>query len=109
MSPSAQFAQYVIIGLTIGCTYSLLAIGFNIIFNATGIINLAQGEFVMLGAMSMIALSGLHMPVVVAFMLTMLFVGIVGALFQRLTIYPLRNENMAVLVFATLGVSILLI
>jgi ABC-type branched-subunit amino acid transport system substrate-binding protein len=44
MTPSAQVAQYFITGITIGCIYALVAIGFNIIFNATGIINLAQGE-----------------------------------------------------------------
>ena len=108
MTLSAQLAQYVISGITIGCIYAMVAIGFNIIFNATGIINLAQGEFVMLGAMSMVLLSHFHFPFLLAFLMSIMVVGIIGGLFQRLVIDPLRNESMAVLVFVTLGVSILL-
>ena len=108
MTLSAQLTQYVISGITIGCIYALVAIGFNIIFNSTGIINLAQGEFVMLGSMSMVLFSNFHMPLVIAFFLTIMVVGMVGGLFQKLIINPLRNESMAVLVFVTLGVSILL-
>jgi len=108
MTPSAQVAQYFITGITIGCIYALVAIGFNIIFNATGIINLAQGEFVMLGAMTMLLFSNFHLPLIIAFLLSTAAVGVLGAIFQRLIIDPLRNEGMAVLVFVTLGVSILL-
>ena len=48
---SELFAQYLFSGITIGSIYAIVAIGFNIIYNATGIINFAQGEFVMLGGM----------------------------------------------------------
>jgi len=108
MTLSAQLAQYVISGITIGCIYAMVAIGFNIIFNSTGIINLAQGEFVMLGAMSMVLLSHFHIPFLLTFLISIVAVGIIGGLFQRLVIDPLRNESMIVLVFVTLGVSILL-
>lgn len=108
MPVSTQIAQYVISGITIGCIYALVALGFNIIFNATGIINLAQGEFVMLGAMSMVLFSQLHMPLLVAFFMSILVVGIIGALFEKYIIDPLREQQMAVLVFVTLGISILL-
>ncbi|MBI4958550.1 MAG: branched-chain amino acid ABC transporter permease, partial [Desulfovibrio sp.] len=43
--------QYLVSGLTVGATYGLTALGFTMIFNTTGIINFAQGEFVMLGGM----------------------------------------------------------
>ena len=78
MTLSAQLAQYVISGITIGCIYAMVAIGFNIIFNATGIINLAQGEFVMLGAMSMVLLSHFHFPFLLAFLMSIMVVGIIG-------------------------------
>ena len=45
-----SFMQFVITGLSIGYIYGIIALGFVIIFNATDIVNLAQGEFVMLGA-----------------------------------------------------------
>jgi len=108
MTVTAQIAQYVISGITIGCIYALVALGFNIIFNATGIINLAQGEFVMLGAMMMVLFSQFHLPLLIAFFLSLLIVGVVGALFEKFIIDPLQNQQMAVLVFVTLGVSILL-
>ena len=47
--------QYIFSGLTIGSIYALIALGYTIIYNTTGIINFAQGEFVMLGGMLMIA------------------------------------------------------
>ena len=51
------FFQYVVAGLAQGSIYAIVAIGFNIIYNTTGIINFAQGEFVVLGAMTSITLS----------------------------------------------------
>lgn len=51
MDFSQQILQYVLSGLTTGSIYALIGFGFAIIYNATGIINFAQGEFVMLGGM----------------------------------------------------------
>ena len=50
------FIQYLFAGITYGAIYAIVAIGFNIIYNTTGIINFAQGEFVMLGGMIAISL-----------------------------------------------------
>jgi branched-chain amino acid transport system permease protein len=49
------FSQYIFAGITYGIIYAIVAIGFNIIYNTTGIINFAQGEFVMLGGMTAIS------------------------------------------------------
>ena len=54
----SQFLQYLFAGITYGIIYAIVAIGFNIIYNTTGIINFAQGEFLMLGGM--ISISLLH-------------------------------------------------
>ena len=48
---SAQFMQFLLTGLTVGAIYALVALGFSIIFNASHVINFAQGEFVMIGGM----------------------------------------------------------
>ena len=48
---SADLVQFCFAGITMGATYGLVAVGFNIIFNATGALNFAQGEFAMLGGM----------------------------------------------------------
>jgi branched-subunit amino acid ABC-type transport system permease component len=54
---AAQVLQFVFSGLTLGCIYALVALGFTIIFNTTGIVNFAQGDFVMLGAILSASLS----------------------------------------------------
>jgi branched-chain amino acid transport system permease protein len=48
--------QYLMAGVTYGIIYAIVAIGFNIIYNTTGIINFAQGEFVMIGGMTAVTL-----------------------------------------------------
>src|SRR2546430_15334363 len=53
-----QFLQFLFSGVTIGATYALAALGFSIIYNASGVINFAQGEFIMLGGMSAVFLIG---------------------------------------------------
>ncbi len=61
------FIQYLFAGITYGSIYAIVAIGFNIIYNTTGIINFAQGEFVMLGGMISISLMGLlPLPLAIA-------------------------------------------
>lgn len=105
----SQILQYLVTGVSIGSIYGMVAIGFNIIYNATGIINLAQGEFVMLGGLVMVTLSvTLGMPVVLAFILSVAIVAVVGGLFERLAIHPLRNAGVLVLVIVTVGGSIVM-
>jgi branched-subunit amino acid ABC-type transport system permease component len=60
MDLSEQIAQYVITGLSIGAIYAIVAMGFNIIHNTTGIVNFAQCEFISLGGMLMYTLVVLH-------------------------------------------------
>ncbi|MBO6835445.1 MAG: branched-chain amino acid ABC transporter permease, partial [Alphaproteobacteria bacterium] len=50
-----DFLQFMIAGCTIGSIYALVAIGFSVIFNATRIVNFAQGEFLMVGGMSAVS------------------------------------------------------
>ena len=47
----AQFLQFLFSGVTVGATYALAALGFTLIYNASNVINFAQGEFIMLGGM----------------------------------------------------------
>ena len=61
---TSQLVQYLITGLTVGSVYAMVAIGFNIIYNVTDIINLAQGEFVMLGGLVMVTM---HVAVFASF------------------------------------------
>lgn len=107
MSFSSQILQYILTGITIGSIYALTALGFNIIYNATDIINFAQGEFVMLGGMIIIFFTTIvKLPIIIAFLLSVLIVTIIGALFERLAIHPLKDASVITLIIITIGASI---
>ncbi|NWF55295.1 MAG: branched-chain amino acid ABC transporter permease [Syntrophaceae bacterium] len=107
MSLGLQIFQFILSGLTTGSTYALVAIGFSLIHNATGIVNFAQGEFVMLGGMFMITFySFLRLPMLLAFLLTLFCVSAVGFLLERGPINRARSKEILILVMITVGASI---
>jgi branched-chain amino acid transport system permease protein len=109
MSLFSQVLQFLLTGITIGTIYGMVALGFNIIYNATGIINFAQGEFVMLGGMFMVWFTTvLKIPMIAAFALSVIMVTIIGALFERLAIYPLKRPSVLILIMITLAGSIIM-
>jgi len=96
-------------GLAMGSIYALVALGFVLIFNAVGVVNFAQGEFVMVPAFVAVALIELlHLPYPLIYLLTILFMGLFGIVFQRIAYYPLRNRSFLPVVISTIGVSIFL-
>jgi branched-chain amino acid transport system permease protein len=106
---ASQLLQYAVTGITIGSVYAMVAIGFNIIYNVTEIINLAQGEFVMLGGLVMVFLQvSLGLPVIIAFAGTVLIVTLVGLLLDRLAIHPIRQPSVLTLIIATIAASIVI-
>lgn len=104
-----QLLQYTLSGLSTGAIYALIGIGFSIIYNSTGIINFAQGEFVMFGGMlTIFFLNVLMLPLWAAIPCAIAVATVVGLLFERLAIRPLRNATPINLVIITIGGSILL-
>lgn len=104
-----QILQYVLSGLSTGAIYALIGIGFSIIYNATGIINFAQGEFVMLGGLlTLSSLELLKLPLWAAIPFAVAVSTVVGILFERLAIRPLRQPTPINLVIITIGGSILI-
>ncbi len=104
-----QLLQYLLSGLSTGAIYALIGIGFSIIYNATGIINFAQGEFVMLGGMlTIFLLDTVKLPLWSAIILAVLLATAVGLIFERLAIRPLRKASPISLVIITIGGSILI-
>jgi branched-chain amino acid transport system permease protein len=109
MVSTTQLVQYAITGITIGNIYALLALGFNIIYSATGIINFAQGEFVMLGGLVMISLvQTFHLPLIPAFLLAVAAVTLVGMLLEVAAVQRLDKSSHLTIIIITIGASILL-
>ncbi len=107
MSPLEEFLQYLVTGITQGSIYAMIALGFTIIFNATTIINFAQGEFVMLGGMLAITfVTILGLPMWLAFPMSVAAVTVVGGLFYKLALAPMRRPTQIKLIIVTIGGSI---
>ncbi len=103
-----DYLQFALSGISTGSIYVLIALGLITIYNVAGVINLAQGEFVMLGAMLAVTFQGLGLPLALAFALSVLCVTIVGLLTERLTIRPARRAPEVSLIIITIGTSIAL-
>jgi branched-chain amino acid transport system permease protein len=103
----AQILQYCLSGITVGSVYAIVAIGFNIIYNTTGIINFAQGEFVILGAMSAISFSD-AMPLPAAIAAAVLLTAAVGGLIELVFLRRLGGASVLRMIIITIGLSILL-
>ena len=101
------FIQYLMAGITYGSMYAIVGIGFNIIYNTTGIINFAQGEFVMLGGMLSITFLKIA-PLPVAITLAVLCTMIIGAGIEMLFIRWLKNPAVLRMIIITIGISILI-
>lgn len=104
-----QVFQFLLTGVTVGATYALVALGFAIIYNASDVVNFAQGEFVMLGAMSAIALTaGNGLPMWLSLPLAILVTIGVGVMLQRFAIAPARGASVVTTIIITIGASIFL-
>jgi branched-chain amino acid transport system permease protein len=99
--------QYLVAGLTYGAIYAVVAIGFNIVYSATGIINFAQGEFVMLGGMIAVQLSR-SLPLPAAIAGAVLATAAVGALLEAALLRWLWKPSVLRMVVITIGASILI-
>ncbi|OHD66626.1 MAG: ABC transporter permease [Spirochaetes bacterium RBG_13_51_14] len=105
--PFEQLLQYIFSGITSGSIYAIVAIGFNIIYNTTGIINFAQGEFLMLGGMTAISLHS-FMPLPLAILAAVIITSAVGALIDFIFIRRLKSPSVLNMVIVTIGLSIMI-
>ena len=101
------FFQYLVAGITYGTIYAIVAIGFNIIYNTTGIINFAQGEFVMLGGMIAVSMHAV-MPLPSAILAAVLLTMIIGALIEITFIRWLVKPSVLRMIMITIGLSIII-
>ncbi|WP_326543508.1 branched-chain amino acid ABC transporter permease [Pseudorhodoferax sp.] len=102
----ADFMQFVFSGLSTGAIYALAALGFSLIYNASGVINFAQGDFLMLGAMITAAMLGANLPYGLAIAGGVLATVVAGLLLYRLAIKPAGEASVVSLIIITIGASI---
>src|SRR5512135_1877865 len=105
---SAQLMQYLLTGLTVGAIYALVALGFSIIFNASHVINFAQGEFVMIGGMATVSLAAAGLPYLLAIPLAVAAAALVGLALEKFAVEPARGASVVTLIIITIGASIFL-
>lgn len=106
----AEFVTFLVAGLTVGAINALTGLSLLIIYNVTGVINFAQGDFVMLGAMVTILLAGPmgsrdRLPLVVAVVAAVVVVAFIGGLLERVVIHPRRDKGPILLLIMTVGLS----
>ncbi len=101
--------QFIFAGLTAGAIYALVALGFGVVHNTMGIVNFTQVDFVSLGGMLLYsALFAAGLPVPLALLAAVAGVMLVGLLVEVLGVRPSRSTNHLVLIFLTIGLSIIL-
>jgi branched-chain amino acid transport system permease protein len=102
-----DFFQLLFSGVATGSIYALAALGFTLLWQASGTINFAQGEFVMLPAFMMLIFAAAGMPLLLAFAATcVVAVAVLGWAFKRGIADPLLKHGMMPLVVATIGLAI---
>lgn len=97
--------QLVLTGLTIGSIYALVALGFVLIYNVTGILNFAQGEFPMIGALVCATFLAWHASLPFAVLAAVTAAAVLGAVMERLAVEPVFGSHPLTLIIVTFGVS----
>ena len=102
----SDYFQFIASGISTGSIYVLIALGLITIYNVTGVINLAQGEFVMLGAMFGVVFHRVGLLLLPAVLLSVLSTMAIGALVYRVTIRPARGAPEVSVIMITIGTAI---
>lgn len=104
-----QFLQYLVAGVSLGLTYALVALGFVVIFKATGVINFAQGGLVMLGAYLIYNFGATwELPFALAVVLAMITTALVGLIVERLVLRHMIGRPVFAQIMITIGLLFIL-
>jgi len=104
----AFFTEVVITGLLTGVMYSLVALGFVLIFKASGVFNFSQGAMVLFAALTLVGLIEKGVPIWLALILTMVVMIALAFAVERLMLRPLVNQDHIILFMATIGLTFFL-
>lgn len=102
----SELLQFLFSGVTVGAVYALVALGFTIIYNASDVVNFAQGEFVMLGGMITFFSYAAGVPLPLAALVAIVVTAAIGVAMFKLAIEPARGAPVVSLVIITIGASI---
>lgn len=102
----AGFPQFVAGGLAIGAVYGLVGAGFSLVFNATKVINLAQGEAVVIGGLATVSFLAWHLPLPVAIAASLIASAVLGALIYCVLLGAKKGSTELTFVTVTLGIAI---
>ncbi|MFN7249530.1 MAG: branched-chain amino acid ABC transporter permease [Anaerobacillus sp.] len=103
------FLQMVITGIVVGSIYALVALGFVLIYKASDALNLANGEFVLIGSYICLTLVSVYqIPFLLAFLITLVFNALLGMTVERIVLRPLINAPVISVIMATIGLASLL-
>jgi len=98
--------QFIFSGLTVGAVYALVALGFTIIYNASDVVNFAQGDFVMLGGMITYFSHAAGLPLPLAALVAIVVTAALGVGMNKLVIEPARGAPVVSLIIISIGASI---
>lgn len=102
------FLQLLLTGLMVGMVYSVVALGFVLIFKASSVLNFAQGEFLLFSAYFLwTILVPLNLPIWLAFPILLIFATILGLLVERFTLRPMIGQPLVAIIMMTLGLMAL--
>lgn len=104
----ASFVQFLFSGVAVGTIYAFSALGFTLIFNASKVINFAQGEFIMLGGMLVVLFVNAGLPVPLAALLAVVLPALAGMLIEKTAIRPAGNAEVISLIIITIGLSLVI-
>lgn len=106
MTSAQQVLQFLVTGITNGSIYALIALGFVVIYSVTSVINFAQGEFAMLGALLAVWLIAAGLPQGLAVVVAVIGVGIFAAVLYQVGLRPARDASPLTLIIITIGAAL---
>jgi branched-chain amino acid transport system permease protein len=109
MTSLQNFAQLLVLGVARGSVYSLIALGYTMVYGVLRLINFAHGDVYMVGAfIAYFAISSWHLPFLPALLISMAGCGVLGVVIERLAYRPLRRQPRLAALITAIGVSLLL-
>ena len=107
-SAPAFLVEVIIGGLAAGLMYSLVALGFVLVYKASGVFNFAQGVMVLFAALTLVGLMERGAPLILALLATAAVMGALAFAIERVVLRPLVNQEQIILFMATIGLNFFL-